>query len=190
MKPNRLLTSLLLFTAACATPVDNGNLRQELEGELATLRHTQAVFRAENTGTHVFDFDGQGRVTVREISLDGFPGNTYVRCRFHYQNRTTRPIVQAWVSLDVLDARGRVVSTQTCCCIVPAPIPLARGSYYSDELRTPTYDVHLQPGWSWRVRCVADPVVEDEPLDPPVPERKPREVPPMTIKDRSNTVIR
>lgn len=156
-----------------------------MHAELREFQVAQQVFRAQNMGQFEFDYAGHGRVTVREITLDGFPGSTYLRCRFHYQNRTSKPIYQAWVSLDVLDAKGQIVSTQSCHCIVPAPMPLARGSYYSDELRTMTYNVHLQDGWSWQIRCHADPEQDDEPLNPPVPERTVREVPPMTIKDRN-----
>jgi len=145
------------------------------------------VFREQNSGVHKFDFEGHGRVTVREITLDGFPGSTYLKCRFHYQNRTKKPVVQSWVSLDVLDAEGRIVSTQSCHLIVPVPIPIARGSYYSDELRTPTYDAHMKEGWSWRIRCVSDLEAEEEPLNPPV--KQPAGVqnlpPPVIIKDRS-----
>ncbi|MFK7743230.1 MAG: hypothetical protein AB8H80_23140 [Planctomycetota bacterium] len=157
-----------------------------LEAELRDFQAAQQVFRERNMGKHEFDFDGHGRVTVREITLDGFPGNTYLRCRFHFQNRTVKPIVQSWVSLDVLDAEGRIVSTQSCHLIVPVPMPIARGSYYSDELRTPTYDAHLQEGWSWRVRCVSDLEEEEEPLEPPV-QREPGQRPltaPVIIKNR------
>jgi hypothetical protein len=185
MKPTRSLVLACLALAACATSSATQRRSHELEVKLAALRREQGVFREQNTGTHVFDFEGHGRVTVREITLDGFPGRTYLRCRFHYQNRTAKPVVQAWVSLDVLNAAGQVVSTQSCHCIVPVPIPIERGSYYSDELRTPTYDAHLQPGWSWRIRCVADLQTEEEPLNPPAPDRWVRQVAPMQIKDRN-----
>ncbi|MBX3461978.1 MAG: hypothetical protein KF830_02320 [Planctomycetes bacterium] len=175
----------LLFAAACATPVATGRPDHVLETELRRLQALQQVFREQNTTPIEFDFPADGRVTVREVSLDGWPGSAYVRCRFHYQNRTDKPLVQAWVALDVLDAEGRVVSSQACNCIIPVPMAIARGSYYSDELRTPTYDAHLQPGWSWRIRCTAIREVDEEPLDPPAPERLRREYPPMQIKDRS-----
>ena len=163
-----LIAIPVLLAVACTTPVatpvhDNG--KQE---ELDQFRATQQVFREQNTGVHKFEFEGHGRVTVRAISLEGFPGSTYLKCRFHYQNRTIKPVVQCWVSLDVLDPEGRTVSTQSCHLIVPVPIPIARGSYYSDELRTPTYDAHLKEGWTWRIRCVADMEEEEEPLNPPV----------------------
>ena len=184
MNPRRIAASLpLLFAAACATPVEIERPEHVLEAELREFQEIQRVFRAENIGTHTFDFEGHGRVTVREITLDGFPGSTYVRCRFHYQNRTEKPVVQSWVSLDVLDGEGRIVSSQSCHCIVPVPIPIARGSYYSDELRTPTYGTHLEAGWSWRIRCVSDLETEEEPLDPPVPERG-------TIKMRAPVIIK
>ncbi|MBL8748513.1 MAG: hypothetical protein JNK78_05085 [Planctomycetes bacterium] len=182
--PTILVATPLLFAAACAVSGSTETTVHPLVAELDDLRVQQQVFRQQNTAPIEFDFPEDGRVTVREISLDGWPGAEYLRCRFHYQNRTTRPIVKAWVSLDVLDARHQVVSSQSVNCIVPVPIPLARGSYYSDELRTPTYGAHLEPGWSWRIRCIATPETEDEPLDPPVAPRTPRQSAPMQIKNR------
>ena len=181
-----LLAIPALLAVACTThvgtPVHDNDLQQELE----RFKSMQQVFHEQNTGVHKFDFEGHGRVTVREISLQGFPGSTYLKCRFHYQNRTIKPVVQCWVSLDVLDSEGRIVSTQSCHLIVPVPIPIARGSYYSDELRTPTYDTHLKDGWTWRIRCVADMEEEEEPLNPPV--KRPAGVrnmpPPVIIKSR------
>lgn len=181
-----LAAAACLFAAACATPVELSRPRNVREDALHELQLLQGVFRTQYTGTHVFDFEGHGRVTIREISLDGFPGNTYVRCRFHYQNRTAKPVVQSWVSLDVIDADGRIVGTQSCHLVMPTSSAIDRGSYYSDELRTPTYDAHLQAGWSWRIRCQSDLQQPEEPLDPPVPEWQPRQsLPPFYIKDRN-----
>jgi hypothetical protein len=159
-----------------------------LTDDLHRFQQLQGVFRSQYSGKHVFDFEGHGRVTVREISLDGFPGHSYVRCRFHYQNRTAKPVVQSWISLDVLDADGRVVSTQSCHMVMPTSTAIDRGAYYSDELRTPTYDAHLQPGWKWQIRCQADLQEPEEPLDPPVvevPERTLYDATPFFIKDRN-----
>ena len=180
-----LVASAFLLASACATSVEVGRTRDAREDELRELQLVQAVFREQYSGRHQFDFEGHGRITVREVSLDGFPGNTYVRCRFHYQNRSPQPVTQAWVSLDVLDAEQRVVGTQSCRLILPTAVAIDRGAYFSEELRTPTYDAHLQPGWSWRIRLHADPLTPEEPLNPPVPEWKPREHPPMYIKDRN-----
>ncbi len=182
--PRRLVLASFLVAAACATTDDNRPLVHPLELELREFQQRQEVFRAQNIGPFDFEFADHGRVTVREILLDGFPGHTYLKCRFHYQNRTKAPVMQAWVSLDVLDAQERVVSTQSCHLIVPFAI--GRGAYYSDELRTPTYTAHLKPGWSWRIRCHADLETEEEPLDPPVEEPPVlRQHPPMYIKDRN-----
>lgn len=183
--PRRHLSLPLLLLSACASSVELERPEHALEAELRQFQQAQDVFRQQNTVPMEFNFQGHGRVTVRDITLDGFPGNSYLRCRFHYQNRTDKPVVQAFVTLDLVDAKDRVRSSQTCHCIVPYPIPLERGSYYSDELRTPTYDLHLEPGWGWRIRCVAELQQPDEPLDPPVPERTIRQVPTMWIKDRT-----
>jgi len=175
MTARQLFTTipLLLLAAGCANvaqtsaaPVET--VAHDREVELAAFQDAQRVFRSQNIGTHKFDFEGHGRVTVREILLEGFPGGAYLKCRFHYQNRTEKPVVQSWVSLDVLDQDGRIVSSQSCHLVVPTPQPIARGSYYADELRTPTYNVHLQEGWSWQIRCDAELVEPEEPLDPPV----------------------
>ena len=185
MKPRpRLVILPLLLAAACATSSAKPRQEHVLETELREFQTIQQVFREQNMTPIDFDFPEDGRVTVREITFDGWPGHGYLRCRFHYQNRTAKPVVQAWVSLDVLDGQGRLVSTQACNCVIPVPMAIARGSYYSDELRTPTYEAHLQPGWSWRIRCHAVLEEPEEPLDPPVPERQRREFPPMEIKPR------
>ncbi|MFN3240928.1 MAG: hypothetical protein ACE37K_05375 [Planctomycetota bacterium] len=176
MNARHTLTALplLLLATACATPVavETHGAEHELEAELRVFQDAQQVFREKNMGTHQFDFEGHGRVTVREILLEGFPGNGYLKCRFHYQNRTAKPVVQSWVSLDVLDAEGRIRSTQSCHLIMPTAGAIGRGSYYADELRTPTYNVHLKEGWTWRIRCESDLQQPEEPLDPPVKEPK------------------
>lgn len=189
MNPRRTLKILpLLLAGACATPVTIDSPNHALRTELLDFQVAQQVFREQNMGTHEFDFEGHGRVRVNEITLDGFPGSTYLRCRFEYQNRTKKPVVQTWVSLDVLDADGRLVSSQSAHLIVPVPMPIARGSYFAEELRTPTYDAHLKEGWTWRVRCVSDLETEDEPLSPPVEPRK-RLPPPVIIKDRGQNDV-
>ncbi|MCC7065585.1 MAG: hypothetical protein IT456_22460 [Planctomycetes bacterium] len=174
----------LLLASACATPVAVERPGHNLEAELRDFQLLQQVFREQNTVPQVFDFPGHGRVTVRDVTLDGFPGNEYVRCRFHYQNRTDKPVVQSWVSLDVLDNKGRLIASQASCCIVPVPVPIARGSFFSDELRTQTFGAHLEPGWTWRIRCTSQLEEEEEPLNPPVPERTNQDVhlPPLEIK--------
>lgn len=187
MNTRRTLQILpLLLAAACATPVTVDSPNHHLRTELLDFQTAQQVFREQNMGVHTFDFEGHGRVRVNEITLDGFPGNTYLRCKFEYQNRTKKPVVQSWVSLDVIDGDGQMVSTQSVHLIVPLPMPIARGSYFVEELRTPTYDAHMKEGWTWRIRCVADPEEADEPLDPPVPERTGRRLlpPPVIIRNR------
>lgn len=185
MHPRHLVTVGLLLAAGCATTGETATTLDRPNFALQEFQLLQGVFRTQYSGKHVFDFPNDGRVTVREISLDGFPGNTYVRCRFHYQNRTTRPVMQTWVSLDVLDADGRVAETRSCHLVMPTSTAIDRGSYYSDEVRTPTRDAHLKPGWSWRIRCQSDHLQADEPLDPPVPEWQPRDSGPIRIKDWS-----
>lgn len=188
MNARQTLTALplLLLAAACANPRAIEAREHELEAELRVFQDAQQVFREQNTGVHTFDFEGHGRVTVREILLEGFPGGAYLKCRFHFQNRTAKPIVQSFVSLDVLDNNGQLVSSQMCHVIVPTPQPLARGSYYADELRTPTYNVHLQEGWTWRVRCESHLEEPEEPLEPPVqePARAPNLRAPVLIRNR------
>jgi hypothetical protein len=177
------VVSTFLFACACATSVEVGRTHDAREDELHEFQVLQGVFREQYSGRREFDFEGHGRITVREISLDGYPGNSYVRCRFHYQNRSKRPVMQAWVSLDVLDGANRVVGSQSCRLILPTSSAIERGAYFSEELRTPTYDAHLQPNWSWRIRLQTDAVPAEEPLDPPVQQWEPPVFPPLFIKD-------
>lgn len=186
MKLRRLCAAFpLLLPVACATPVAIERPEHTLQSELRDFQTQQWVFREQNTTPQTFDFPGQGQVTVREVSLDGFPGSAYVRCRFHYENRTEKPVVQSWVSLDVLDPQGRLVASQASVCIVPHPVPIERGSFFADELRTQTFDIHLQPGWSWRIRCSSQLEEDEVPLHLPVePSGDPRIGTPLEIKDR------
>ena len=84
------LSSLLLILAAgchspAATSRPSGVPEHVLEVELREFQQAQQVFREQNIGSHQFDFEGHGRVTVREVLLEGFPGGAYLKCRFHYQ---------------------------------------------------------------------------------------------------------
>jgi hypothetical protein len=178
-----LVVSAFLLASACATSVEVGRTPDSRQEDLREFQRLQEVFRERYSGQHQFDYEGHGRITVREISLDGYPGNSYVRCRFHYQNRSPRPVMQAWVSLDVLDGQKRVIGTQSCRLILPTASAIERGAYYSQELRTPTYGAHLDADWSWRIRLSTDAVPVEEPLDPPVEEWQPPTFPPMWIKD-------
>ena len=189
MTPRLPPVALLSFlAAACATPVGTERPEHSLQLELREFQGLQQVFREQNTTPIDFDFPDDGRVTVREVSLDGWPGSAYVRCRFHYQNRTEKPVVQSWVVLDVLDAEGRLVASQASVCIVPHPIAIARGSYFADELRTQTFGAHLQPEWSWRIRCFSQLEEDEEPLTPPAPERTGGQPTPVIIKNRQYRV--
>lgn len=147
---------LLLLAAGCATTEnddDDAPVYPQLLAAMKDLQAAQRRFDAATTLPLKFDFPGQGKVVVREASLDGYPGNTYVRCRFHFLNDTGKPVVRALVSLDVLDAESKLVASQVSICIFPTPRAIYDGTWYADELRTQTHDAHLQPGWSWRITC-------------------------------------
>jgi hypothetical protein len=144
----------LLVAAACAVPADDESATYaNLMASMSNLQQEQRRFTAATRLPQDFDFPGQGRVTVRQLSLDGYPGNTYVRCRFHYQNNTGREVLRALVSLDVLDSAGKLVASQVSVCLFPTPRAIHDGTFFADELRTQTHDVQLQPGWSWRITC-------------------------------------
>jgi hypothetical protein len=156
--PVRALLCASLLLGACAsgdTYITDLSGYPDLQVAFGDLKQEQRRFAAANLMPRKLDFPGHGRVTVREVSLDGYPGNTYVRCRWHYLNTTGKPVLRADVSLDVLDPEGRMVASQVSVCIFPSPRPILEGTYYADELRTQTLDVHLQPGWSWRMTCKA-----------------------------------
>ena len=145
---------LFLLAAACATPaIEESNAYPELVTAMHDLQSEQQRFAGTTVLPQTFAFPGQGRVVARIVSLDGYPGNTYVRCRFHYFNDTGKPVTRALVSLDVLDGAGRMVASQVSVCIFPTPRAIYDGTFYADELRTQTHGVHVQPGWSWRITC-------------------------------------
>ncbi len=157
MKTNRRANLVLcLVLGACASSPHSE--REEtayaaLSASMESLKVAQQRFVAGNETPRSIDFDGNGKVTIRQLSLDGYPGNTYVRCRFHYTNNTGRPVNRALISLDVLDGKGELVASQVSVCIFPTPRAIHDGTFYADELRTQTRDVHTQEGWSWRVTC-------------------------------------
>jgi len=183
MHRSRNVLALAAMLSACASPTPTPVSAPQVQ-ELRHFERLQDVFRNQYTGRQTIDFVAAGRVTVLEAALDGYPGNAYVRCRFQYQNRTARPVVQAWVSLDVLDANGDVINTRTSCLILPTATAIQRGSYFVDELRTPTLDAHKLEGWSWRLRCDAQLETADEPLDPPAAEWAPRASEPFIRRSR------
>lgn len=161
----RILALLLLplFSAACAvSAAEERTTYLEQVAAMHQLEAEQARFTATTVLPQVLDFPDQGRVTIRQLTLDGYPGNTYVRCRFHYENNTGRPVLRALVSLDVLDAEGRMVASKVSVCIFPTPRAIHAGTFFADELRTQTHDVHVQPGWSWRVTCKTEFMDEDD----------------------------
>lgn len=154
--------SLALLLPSCAQVQPDEDYYPELQLALDQFRVEQQNFaRAEHQ--RYWSFPTHGDVTVRSIALEGYPGNTYVRCKFTYQNTTGQPVSRSFVSLDVLDAEGHMVSSQVSVLIVPVPIPIAAGSYFCDELRTQTRGAHLRPGWSWRITCKSEFEGEDFP---------------------------
>ncbi len=160
MRCSALLPLLLL--GACATPdASESTVYPELLAAMQNLQREQQRFAAATPLPRTLEFPGQGRVVVRDVTLDGYPGNTYVRCRFHFQNDTGRPVLRAKVSLDILDPDGNLVASQVSVCIFPTPRAIYDGTFFADELRTQTHDTHLHPGWSWRITCKTEFMDED-----------------------------
>jgi len=153
------VASLTTFwlAGACTVPTQaEFSAYPELSRAMRELTAEQRRFQAATPLPQKFDYPGNGRVTVRQIGLEGYPGNSYVRARWTYQNNTGRPVLRALIGLDVLDPDGRLVASKVSVCIFPSPRPIYDGTFYADELRTQTHDVHLQPGWSWRITCRAE----------------------------------
>jgi hypothetical protein len=159
MARTRSALVLLCLLPACASPTNSSVSRTYPADQMAQMRdlkREQARFDAAKALPQKLEFAGQGQITITQLSLDGFPDNVYVRARWHYQNNTGKPVVRAIVSLDVLDADSKVVSSTNAHCIFPTIQPIYEGTFYSDELRTNTHGAHLHPGWSWRMTCKAE----------------------------------
>lgn len=159
------IAALLCFlSAACATGSGNdseGTAYPALLASMQNLEAEQKRFAATTQLPQTLDFGTDGRVVVRQLSLDGYPGNTYVRCRFHFQNNTGRPVLRAVIALDVLDSKGELVASQSSVCIFPTPRAIHDGTFFADELRTQTHGVHEAAGWSWRLTCKTE-FLDDE----------------------------
>lgn len=156
------LTALLICTACATGDSISLSAYPDLVVAMRELQREQERFTASTVVPRTFDFPGHGRVTVRQVELEGYPGNTYVKCRWHYINNTGRPVLRAVVGLDVLDGEGRLVASKVSVCVFPSDWPVHDGTFFSDELRTRTFDVHLQPGWSWRITCRSEYLDEDD----------------------------
>ena len=50
-------------------------------------------------------FPGHGEITVEDWFLEGYPGNTYVRAKFTYQNTTGRQLDWVRVWLTIMECR-------------------------------------------------------------------------------------
>lgn len=163
MAPNRIAALFCtLLAAACTAPHESLSAYPDLMVAMRELEAEQKRFAAGVRVPEKREFPGHGQVTIRQLSLEGYPGNTYVKCRWHYQNNTGKPVSRAFVTLDVLDGEQHVVASQTCVCIFPGIRPIEEGTFYADELRTQTRGVHVQPGWSWRLSCTAEYLDEED----------------------------
>ncbi|MCA8943577.1 MAG: FxLYD domain-containing protein [Planctomycetes bacterium] len=115
-----------------------------------------------------FEFEGQGKVTVTNWSLTGWPGEVYVNAEIRYENTTDEPVTHAIVWLEVLDADGNVVGSTAQRLFNPLGYSMWPGTFHSGaKLRAPTNDVHLDPrGWQWGIACTA--LHDDDPGTKPV----------------------
>lgn len=155
---------LCFLSAACATSSGSDSEGTAYPALVASMQHLEAEqkrFAATTELPQTIDFGKDGRVVVRQLALDGYPGNTYVRCRFHFQNNTGRPVLRAVIALDVLDSKGELVASQSSVCIFPTPRAIHDGTFFADELRTQTRGAHEQAGWSWRLTCKTE-FLDDE----------------------------
>lgn len=147
-----------VWLAACAAPPAPPPAQVIwMEQAWQELDAAKAAAALEASGEpRVAHFPGHGEITVRDWALEGFPGHTWVRARFTYENTTGRPIDYVTVWLTVMDADGRPVARQSTDLFMPTGLALAAGSLFADELRAQTRDVHRDPqGWKWALGCEA-----------------------------------
>jgi hypothetical protein len=120
------------------------------------LNRLKSNLRWDHDAPVDFSFPGQGEVRVRSWALEGGPGWEYVRAEFTYENTTDKSMDHVDVELHVLDHRGATVAAARVRLEHPWGLPLAPGTFFSDEIRAPARGVHLDPrGWHWTVRCRA-----------------------------------
>jgi hypothetical protein len=176
MNPTRPRTLPLLALAALASlPAACGTVRKRpLEERMAEfmrpyeeLKRQKADLWRAGYQAQEFEFEGQGKVTVRRWELVGWPGDVYVKARLTYENTTAEPRQFALVWLDVLDADNRIVGTTAVRLVNPMGYAFWPGHTYTTEIQARTNEVHLdERGWSWTIACEAP--IEGEPGVPPV----------------------
>ena len=184
MRHRRIRLGLLCGLAACNTaPLDQPIeviWQERAWHDLEEAKRTAAAAVGE---PRVVVFPGHGEITVGDWKLEGYPGNTYVRARFTYENTTGRQVDWVRVWLTVMDAEGVMVARQPTELFMPMDLPFNPGTLFADELRTPTLDVHRdRRGWQWALGCEAvftdgEPAVTNYPAgawSPPVRQTPPR----------------
>ncbi len=171
MTPRSFTAALLVLMvpAGCGTyrPPDPDAQMRTMMRPYDELDAQKAALWREGWDAKVFDFEGQGEVTVRRWQLVGWPGQVSVEARITYKNTTDHPVEVAFVGLEVVDSKGQVAGATTVRLVNPLGFPFWPGYTYTTWIKAPTNDAHLDDdGWGWRIACTAP--IETDPGNKPV----------------------
>ena len=84
MAMNRIAAlSTILLAAACTAPHESLSAYPDLLVAMRELEAEQKRFAANVHVPEKREFPGHGQVTIRQLSLEGYPGNTYEIGRAH-----------------------------------------------------------------------------------------------------------
>jgi len=165
--PVSAAVALVLFSCAARPGLSYESQLAEFMRPYEELKRQKADLWRFGHEPQVFEFEGQGKVTVHRWELAGWPGEVYVKARVTYENTTDTPVEFAFVWLDVLDSQENVAGTTAVRMMNPMGYPFWPGHTFTTELRAPTNGAHLDSnGWSWSVACEAP--KDSDPGDKPV----------------------
>ncbi len=161
-----LLLSLLLgaLTFACAGSRDQERREIQELGERhdraqSEFLASQAEFLARNPMPVKRDYPGIGTLVVHEAELRGRLGAEHFHTLFTWVNTTSGTTNGARVRVTIRNARGDVERAQRLDLRSLLGAGFSPDSSYTSFVDLPTGEIHLQPGWDWRVEVEPIPIV-------------------------------
>ena len=161
-RPTLILLTSLAFLSGCAGPpgVADGEhfaqpwLDDPRLKEWEKLADMKASIRSRGgMQPHMQETAGVGTMFVWKHALSGGPGWEFLRATYSYQNTTEEAFDTIKVWIEVVDARGEVVSRKEDFLMHPLGYALSPGDTWSDVMKVPTKGAHETEGWTWRVGC-------------------------------------
>lgn|GEM_PF-2424142 len=120
---------------------------------------SQAEFLARNAMPVRLDYPGIGTLVIHEAELGGRLGLEHFHTLFTWVNTTSGTTNGARVRVVIRNARGDIEREQRVDLRSLLGAGFCPDSSYTSFVDLPTGDLHLQPGWDWRVEVEPIPIV-------------------------------